>query len=88
MPPAIAYGKIELVNKSKAEAYISMQCTTPEGTKSILEYPVTGTLRVSAPAGRYSYVVWVGGRQLIGYFGLGKNEERTITIFKDQVTIK
>ena len=88
LPPAIAYGKIKLVNKAKAEVYISMQCTTVEGAITILEYPVRGSMRVSAPAGRYNYVVWVGGRQLVGFFGLGKNEELTITIFRDRVTVK
>jgi hypothetical protein len=87
-PPAISYGKISLINKAKAEVYISLQCTTIEGGKSILEYPVHGRMRVSAPAGRYTYVAWAGGRQFQGFFGLGKNEEITITIYKDKVTIK
>jgi hypothetical protein len=88
LPPAIAYGKIRLVNKAKVEVYISMQCTTPDGTITILEYPVSGQIRVSAPAGKYNYVAWVGGRQITGFFGLGKQEDLTITIYKDKVTVK
>jgi hypothetical protein len=87
-PPSIPYGKIWLRNKAKADAYISMQCTTIAGYNTILEYPVGGPIRVSAPAGKYSYVVWVGGRQILGTFGLDRQEEISITIYKDKVTIK
>ena len=44
-------------------------------------------MRVSAPAGTYNYVAWVGGRQFVGYFGLGKNHEIEIIFNKDKVTI-
>ena len=88
LPPAIPYGKVKLSNRSKAEAYISLQCTTVDGYTTILEYPVDGRLRVSAPAGQYTYVAWVGGRQFQGWFGLGKNNEVEITLYKDKVTIK
>ena len=87
LPPAIPYGKVKLINKSKAEAYISLQCTTIDGYRTIIEYPVSGTLRISAPAGRYTYVAWVGGRQFEGWFGLGKGDEAEITIYKDKITI-
>ena len=45
-------------------------------------------MKVSAPAGKYSFVVWAGGRQLLGTFGLDNQEDITITIYKDRVTIK
>jgi hypothetical protein len=88
LPPSIPYGKIWLKNKAKAEVYISMQCITIGGYKTILEYPVGSPARVSAPAGKYSYVVWVGGRQILGAFALDSQEELTITIYKNRVTVK
>jgi len=88
LPPAIPYSKVKLINRSKAEAYISLQCSTIDGYKTILEYPVGGKLKVSAPVGKYTYVAWVGGRQFQGWFGLGRNEEVEITLYKDKVTIK
>lgn len=87
-PPAIPYGKVRLINKSKAEAYISLHCTTIDGYTTIIEYPVYGRMRVSAPAGKYTYVAWVGGRKYEGSFGLGKNNEVEITIGKGKITIK
>ena len=88
LPPSIPYGKVKLINRSKAEVYISMHCTTVDGYTTIIEYPVNGFMRVSAPAGAYTYVAWVGGRQFQGWFGLGKKGEVEITFAKDKVTIK
>ena len=88
LPPAIPFGKVKLINKAKAEVYISMNCTTVDGYTTIIEYPVSGTMRVSAPLGKYTYVAWVGGRQFQGWFGLGKGDEIEITFNKDKVTIK
>lgn len=87
LPPAIPYGKVSLINRSKAEVYISMQCTTVDGYTTIIEYPVPKGMRVSAPAGSYTYVAWVGGRQFQGSFSLGKNNEVAITFMKDKVTV-
>jgi len=87
-PPAIPYGKVGLVNKSKAEAYISLQCTTVDGYKTIIEYPVAGRFKVSAPAGKYTYVAWVGGREFQGAFSLGKGDEIEILIEKDKITVR
>lgn len=88
LPPAIPYGKIKLVNKSKAEAYISLQCTTIDGYTTIIEYPVYGRTRISAPAGKYTYVAWVGGRQYQGSFGLGKGNEIEIIIDKGKIIVQ
>ena len=88
LPPAIPFGKVKLINKAKAEVYISMNCTTVDGYTTIIEYPVSGTMRVSAPLGKYTYVAWVGGRQFQGWFGLSKGDEIEITFNKDKVTIK
>ena len=87
LPPALPSGKVSLINRSKSEVYISMQCTTVDGYKTIIEYPVPKGMRVSAPAGSYTYVAWVGGRQFEGSFSLGKNNEVAITFMKDKVTV-
>lgn len=88
LPPAIPYGEVALINKAKADVYVSLQCTTVDGYKTIIEYPVSGRRRVSAPAGNYIYVAWVGGREFQGSFHLGKGEELSITFNKDKVTFK
>ena len=88
LPPAIPYGKIRLINRAKAEVYISMDCTTIDGYRTIIEYPVFGRMNVSAPLGSYTYVAWVGGRDFQGWFRLGKGDSLEITFEKDKVTIK
>jgi hypothetical protein len=88
LPPAIPYGKIALINKAKAEVYVSLQCNTIDGYKTIIEYPVAGRFNVNAPAGMYSYVAWVGGREFQGSFKLDKGEDLSITFNKDKITIK
>lgn len=86
-PPYLPFGKIILINKSKTEAYISLQCTTLDGQVTILEYPVKGSVEAKAPAGRYLYVAWVGGKKFVGNFRLAKDQDLTIKLYKDQVTI-
>jgi len=88
LPPTIPYGKVKLINKSKAEVYVSLQCTTVDGYTTIIEYPVPRRMSVSAPAGKYTYVAWVGGRQFQGWFSLSKNNELEMTFEKDKVIIK
>ena len=87
LPPANnPFIGITLVNKSKRQAYISLQVVTDQGY-TIIEYPVKGTVKVKIPVGSYTYVVWVGGRQIVGYFNVSKGTEPTLTIFKDKVVI-
>lgn len=88
LPPAIPFGKIGLINRAKADVYVSLQCKTIDGYTTIIEYPVRGRFEVSAPAGRYTYVAWVGGRQFQGSFRLDKGEDLSITFDRDKVTIK
>ncbi len=87
LPPYVPFGKITLVNKAKADAYISLQVTTPDGNNTILEYPVNNKVITNAPAGKYLYVAWVGGRKMVGNFRLDKDEDLTITLYKNKVTI-
>jgi hypothetical protein len=88
MPPNLPFGRITLINKSKTEAYISLQCTTNDGYVTIIEYPVDRTIEFKAPAGKFVYVAWVGGRQMTGKFGLGTADELTIKLYKDRIEIK
>jgi hypothetical protein len=88
LPPEVPYSNITLVNKAKAEAYISLQVTMPDGKYSIIEYPVEGRVKIQAPVGSYLYVTWVGGRKMVGEFRLRNNDDLTITLYKDRVTIQ
>ena len=89
MPPNLPSGKITLSNMSKADAYISMQCTTREGYVTIIEYPVGGSrVDAIAPAGQYVYVAWVGGKKFEGSFKLSKSQDLIVRMYKDRVEIK
>jgi hypothetical protein len=89
MPPNLPSGSISMINLSKLDAYISLQCTTPDGYKTIIEYPVGGSrINFNAPAGKYIYVAWVGGRKTSGNFKLDKLQDLKITIRKDKIEIK
>jgi hypothetical protein len=88
LPPAVPYSYITLVNKSRTEAYISLQVTMPSGEYSIIEYPVQGRIKIQAPVGSYLYVTWVGGRKMVGEFRLKNNDDMTITLYRDRVVIQ
>jgi len=88
LPPAVRYTEVTLINKSKAQAYISLQNHPTDGDVAILEYPVGKRVKILAPLGYYIYVAWVGGNKITGSFTLHKDNSVTITIFKDKVTIQ
>ena len=88
MPPNLPFGDVTLINESRAEVYVSLQCTTKDGYVTIIEYPVGRKVTTSAPAGEYIYVVWVGGNKIVGEFVLGGSQNLTMTIYKDRVAIK
>ena len=88
LPPEVPFNRITLSNKAKAEAYISLQVTMPDGKFSILEYPVQGTFKIEAPVGSYLYVAWVGGRKMVGSFKLTATDEILITLYKSKVVVK
>ncbi|MBI3168706.1 MAG: hypothetical protein HYZ22_09525 [Chloroflexi bacterium] len=87
-PPNLPSGTLSLFNKSHVEVYISLRCVTKDGYVSIIEYPVKKNFNTSAPAGKYTYVAWVGGRQFDGSFTLDKDGFITITFFKDRINVK
>jgi hypothetical protein len=89
MPPNLPFGNVSLLNMSKRDAYISLQCTTVDGYVTVIEYPVGGsTVSAKAPAGQYLYVAWIGGKQFSGNFKLDKSQDRKILMYKDRVEIK
>lgn len=87
LPPANnPYTDATLVNKAKREVYISLQVVTKNGY-TIIEYPVDTVVKIKIPVGDYTYVAWVGGRQLIGYFKVSEGSNPTIDIYKDKIII-
>jgi hypothetical protein len=88
LPPAVPSAEITLVNKSNTQAYISLQNYPKDKEVAILEYPVEKQIKVDAPLGYYLYVVWVGGRKIVGEFVLQGDDNLKITIYKDRVTVQ
>jgi len=89
MPPDLPYGNITLINMSKTDASISLRCTTKDGYVTNIDYPLGGsTVDDSIPAGSYTYVAWVGGRQFTNSFKLSKFQDLKFIIYKDRIEIK
>ncbi len=87
VPPRPPSGTITLINKAKAEAYVSLQCTANDGEVTIIEYPVRRQLAVDAPAGHYIVVAWVGGNKMTGSFRLDGNGTLTIRLYTDRLAV-
>jgi hypothetical protein len=87
LPPKVPFAHITLINRAKAEAYISLHVDL-DGSNTVIEYPVKGTIVIEAPLGSYRYVAWVGGREMIGEFKLHNSDDLTITLYKDRIVIK
>jgi hypothetical protein len=88
LPPLVPSGKLLLMNKSHAQAYISLQCLNKEGTISIMEFPVGKWTEVKIASGKCDYVAWVGGRQFTGKFSLDTGGQKTITLYNNRIKIK
>src|SRR6266498_1709056 len=87
LPPAVPFTTVTLINRSKRQAYISLQVVTDKGGPTIIEYPVSGQIKIKAPIGQYLYVAWVGGREMVGEFRLHKDQDLSIILYKDRVEI-
>ncbi len=87
LPPSVPFSNITLLNRSKRQAYISLQVTTIEGYYTIIEYPVAGKVKIKAPLGSYIYVAWVGGNQMTGSFHFSASDAIVITLYKDKVVV-
>lgn len=88
LPPAVPFSNITLINRAKTQAYISLQVTTAEGGPAIIEYPVSGQIKIKAPIGQYLYVAWVGGRKMVGEFRLHRDEDLSVILYRDRIEIK
>lgn len=86
LPPAVPYNTVHLVNKAKAEAYISLQ--QQDGREAIIEYPVKGQIAVDIPTGQYIYVAWVGGKKMTGSFKINSFDTVYIFLFKDRIVVE
>jgi len=86
LPPAVPWNTIALWNKSKTEAYISLQ--QQDGIGTIIEYPVRGQIYVDIPLGQYIYVAWVGGRKMTGSFRMSAFDAIRIILYKDRIVIE
>jgi LysM repeat protein len=80
-------GKVALSNKANGDVYVSLQGTTPDGTRVINEYSVNGQMEVKIPSGSYTYVASVGGVKFVGQFQLGSDAERKITFYANKVVV-
>lgn len=88
LPPDVPFTDITIWNKSRAEAYISLQVTLNDGRYSILEYPVKNRVKIKAPLGSYIYVAWVGGNKMVGSFRLHAGDGIAIYLYKDRVVVR
>jgi hypothetical protein len=82
------FSQVTLINRSRAQAYISLQVNTRDFGPTIIEYYVHRMVRIKAPVGNYLYVAWVGGNKMVGNFRLTGDDDLSITLYKDRVVIK
>ncbi len=88
LPRDTVYKRVRIENESHAQMDISLHCTTQQGLHTILEYTNVRNLTIEAPEGDYVYVVYVGGRQIVGSFSLRHVTSAYITVYKDHVTVR
>ncbi len=87
LPPGTVYKPVRIENLSRSEMDISLHCTTLRGLQTVLEYEGVKRLTVQAPDGNYVYVVYVGGRKIVGSFSILDVPNLTITVYADRVAI-
>jgi hypothetical protein len=87
LPADTLYKPVRIQNSSGKQVDITLYCTTNKGFQTILEYNNVGNLFTAIPEGKYSYVIFVGGRQLVGGFSFLTARKLLITIYKDRVAI-
>ncbi|HEX2697645.1 MAG TPA: hypothetical protein VHM28_08045 [Anaerolineales bacterium] len=87
LPPNTVYNTIHVQNKSGTQVDISLHCTTRRGLQTILEYNSIKNIFIKAPEGDYVYVIYVGGRRLIGSFSFINTGTLTLIVYRDRVAI-
>lgn len=88
LPKDTVYKRVRIENATRSQMDISLHCTTPQGLHTILEYEGVKHLTVEAPDGDYVYVVYVGGRQIVGSFSLRHVPGVLLTVYSDHVTVR
>jgi LysM repeat protein len=88
VPANAPHGSVKLINKARADVYVSLQGTTTDGTSVIREYPVPKNVTDSIPAAWYTYVAWVGGQKFVGQFHLGGGQDATLTFQGNKVVVE
>ena len=88
LPRDTVYKRVRIDNVAHAQMDISLHCTTRQGLHTILEYDNVKHLTIEAPDGDYVYVVYVGGRKIVGGFSLLHATSAYITVYKDHVTVR
>jgi hypothetical protein len=87
LPSNTIYKPVHIQNISGKQVDITLHCTTNKGLQTILEYKNVKNLFTDLPEGDYVYVIFVGGRQLVGSFSFMTAAKLFITIHKDRVAI-
>ncbi|MGE5073822.1 MAG: hypothetical protein ACM3MF_10370 [Anaerolineae bacterium] len=85
LPPSTVYVRVRIENESNSQMDISLHCTTKQGLHTILEYNNVRNVVIDAPEGDYVYVVYVGGRKIVGGFSLFHMNNAVITVYSDHV---
>jgi hypothetical protein len=87
LPLKTVFEQIRIVNNSGTQAEISLHCTTIHGLQTVLEYNNIKSLTIQAPQGYYVYVVYVGGKKIVGSFSFLTVKDLIILIYKNKVVI-
>ncbi len=87
LPRDTVYKPVVIRNKSHAQMDISLHCTTHQGLQTVIEYEHVRTLSDEIPECDYVYVVWVGGRQIVGSFTLYRISDIAITVYAQRVEV-
>jgi hypothetical protein len=87
LPSNTVYKPVHVQNLSREQVDLTFQCTTIKGLETIIQYGNIKNLFTNLPEGNYSYVFFVGGRQLIGGFSFITATKLFIIIYKDRVAV-
>lgn len=87
LPSNTVYKQAHIRNISGKPVDITLNCTTNKGLKVVLEYHNVKNLFTNLPEGNYDYVIFVGGRQLMGGFSFISAPKLFMTIYEDRIAI-
>lgn len=87
LPANTVYKPAHIQNISRTQVDFELHCTTNHGLQTVLEYENLRNVFTMLPEGNYFYVVYVGGKRLVGNFTFITNPKLFIVIDKDRVVI-